>query len=317
MTNHSGHNHEHGHVAGNIKVAFFLNLGFTVVEIIGGLWTNSVAILADAIHDLGDSLALGSAWYLERKSLKAGDRYYSYGYRRFSLLGALVSAVVLVGGSLLVLAEAIPRILQPEHANAQGMVVFAIVGIGVNGIAALRMKDQKGFNARVVTWHLLEDVLGWLAILIVSIILLFKDIHILDPVLSVLITVYILRNVIVSFKQVMNIFLQGTPEGIDILQLERAIEKIRGIIAVHHTHLWSLDGMSHIFSTHAVVSPEISREDMLYIKNAIRGILRHYEIEHSTVEFEYSDEICPIDSGFCRPTQGGARHADGKGSIIH
>lgn len=171
-----------------MSFAFFLNLGFTILEIIGGLWTNSLAVLSDALHDLGDSLALGLAWYLERYSQRASDKVYSYGYGRFSLLGALINSVILIGGSLYILSEAVPRILAPEATNAPGMLFLALVGIAVNGLALFRLKGSQSLNVQMVTWHFLEDALGWVAVLLVSLILLFTNAYILDPILSILIT---------------------------------------------------------------------------------------------------------------------------------
>ncbi|MFH2055081.1 MAG: cation diffusion facilitator family transporter, partial [bacterium] len=170
----------------NLRLAFFLNFGFAILEIGGGLWTNSVAILSDAVHDLGDSLAIASAWFLEKRSQRGGDQKYSYGYRRFSVLGAAINAVVLLVGSFFVLSEAISRLFQPEQSLAEGMIAFAVVGILVNGVAVLRLRGQTSLNASMVAWHLLEDVLGWTAVLVVGVTLLFTDIPILDPILSIL-----------------------------------------------------------------------------------------------------------------------------------
>ena len=144
------HHHPPDRTIGNIRVAFFLNLAFALLEIVGGLWTNSVAILSDAVHDLGDSFALGSAWFLEKYSRKQRDQRYSYGYRRFSVLGSLLNAGVLIGGSIFVLTEAIPRLLSPQESNAEGMVVIAIIGILVNGTAVFRLRGDKSLNASVV-----------------------------------------------------------------------------------------------------------------------------------------------------------------------
>ncbi|MFV0269668.1 MAG: cation diffusion facilitator family transporter, partial [Draconibacterium sp.] len=157
----SHHHHEHNHSGKKLKVAFFLNLGFTVFEIFGGLYVNSVAILSDAIHDLGDSLSLGTAWYLDKKSKKGADSKFSFGYVRFSLLGALINSLVLIGGSVYVIYEAVGRILEPEHSDAGGMIVFALIGIAVNGYAAWKMSGGSSLNEKVVSWHLMEDVLGW------------------------------------------------------------------------------------------------------------------------------------------------------------
>ena len=123
----------------DIQTAFLLNLGFAILEVVGGIWTNSLAIVSDALHDFVDSLSLGLSWYLDVYSEKEEDERYSYGYRRFSLLAAFINVVVLSAGSVLILSEAIPRLWKPERTNAQGMVLLAVVGIAVNGLAALRL----------------------------------------------------------------------------------------------------------------------------------------------------------------------------------
>lgn len=173
MGHNHNHNHSHSHshqIVGDLKLAFFLNLSFAILEIFGGLWTNSLAVVSDAVHDLGDSIALGLAWYLEKYSHKRGNVFFSYGYRRFSSLAALINILILFLGSLYVIFQAIPRLLHPEATNAQGMIVLAIIGIAVNGIAMLRLLKTSSLNGKVVAWHLLEDALGWVAVLIVSII---------------------------------------------------------------------------------------------------------------------------------------------------
>jgi cobalt-zinc-cadmium efflux system protein len=264
-----------------------MNLGFALLEIAGGIWTNSLAIISDAVHDLGDSVALGLAWYLERYSQRGQDRRFSYGYRRFSLLGALISTIILIGGSFFILTEAIPRLLNPEHSNAQGMIAFAVLGIAANGIAALRLRRNKALNSRVVMLHLMEDVLGWVAVLVVSVILLFADIHILDPLLSIAITVWVLYNVIGNVKETLSLFLQGVPRHIDIEALEAVVLSIDGVEAVHHTHVWSLDGEHHILSTHVVVDEETSKEQAIAIKDRVRAASDEIDCEHSTIEIEY------------------------------
>jgi cobalt-zinc-cadmium efflux system protein len=290
-----GHAHAHHHdTVGNIKVAFFLNLAFTILEIVGGLWTNSLAILSDAVHDFGDSLSLGLAWYLERYSEREGDHRYSYGYRRFSLLGALVNTVILLVGSLFLLSEAIPRLIHPEHSNAPGMVLIAVVGILVNGLAVLRLRGDRTFNARVVAWHLLEDVLGWVAVLVVSVTLLFVDIHLLDPLLSILISVYVLYNVVGNLRKTLALFLQAVPEGVDLREIEGRLMAIDSVRSTHHTHVWSIDGQHHVLTTHVVVDPEISREDIMCIKGEIDALGRELDLLHTTVEIEYEGEQCRV-----------------------
>jgi cobalt-zinc-cadmium efflux system protein len=286
---HASHDH---HQIKNLKIAFALNLGFTLLEILGGLATNSIAILSDALHDLGDSLSLGIAWYLEKVSRRGRSRGYSFGYERFSLLGALINTIILIAGSLFVLSEAVPRLLQPEHSNAAGMTLFAVIGIAVNGFAALRLRGGKTLNTQVVAWHLLEDVLGWIAVLIVGITLFFTDIHILDPILSILITLYILYNVIGKFRKTLNVFLLGTPEDVNIEEIERRIVAIEGVQSTHHPHLWSLDGESHVLTMHLVIDEDAGKEDIIRIKQACKLAVEDMQFSHLTLEIEYENEAC-------------------------
>jgi cobalt-zinc-cadmium efflux system protein len=291
MSHPPTHTHTHSHDnASNIRVAFFLNLGFTVFEIVGGIYTNSLAILSDALHDLGDSFSLGMSWYLEKHSHKESDARYSYGYRRFSLLAALINTVILIVGSLFILSEAIPRLLNPEHSNATGMAILAVVGIAVNGLAVLRVRRGHSLNAQVVAWHLFEDVLGWIAVLIVSISLMFTDIHILDPLLSILISLYVLYNVVRSLRRTMALFLQAVPEAVDLPDVEHALLAIPQVQSVHHTHVWSLDGEHHVLTTHLVVDPEATKDDMIRIKQAAAGIAAGMSLEHATIELEFEED---------------------------
>ena len=172
---HHHHHHDHSHDTGNIKVAFFLNLSFTIIEIIGGLMTNSMAILADALHDLGDSLSLGISWFLEKVSEKKPDETFTFGYARFSLLAAFINSMVLIVGSTIILYHVIPRLLNPEPVEASGMLLLSILGIVMNGLAVLRLKKGSSMNEKVVTWHLMEDILGWVVVLVASIVLMFVD----------------------------------------------------------------------------------------------------------------------------------------------
>lgn len=289
MEDQNAHIHDS---ARNIRFAFFLNLAFTIIEIIGGIWTNSLAILSDSLHDLGDSFSLGLAWYLDKYSRKEKDKKYSYGYRRFSLLGALVTTVVLIIGSLFILSEAIPRLISPEHSNAHGMAFLAVAGIIVNGFAVLRVSRSKTFNARVIAWHLMEDVLGWIAVLVVSIVLLFKDIYILDPILSVLITLYVLINVFRNLKKTLALFLQAVPENVNIAEIENKILGIDRVQSIHHLHVWSLDGEHHVLTIHVVVKAESTMEDVRQIKEKINAITDGMDFEHTAIEVECEDHQC-------------------------
>jgi cobalt-zinc-cadmium efflux system protein len=276
----------------NIKWALFLNLAFTLIEFAGGLWTNSLAILSDALHDLGDSTALGLAWFMERLSHKQRTNRYSYGYRRFSLLGALINAVILIAGGLVVLSRAVPRLMNPEPTFAPGMVGFAILGVVVNGIAVYRLRRDSSHNSKMVAWHMLEDVLGWTAVLIVSIILLFSDLYILDPILSVLITSYVLFSVVKRLYTTLALFLQAVPENIDIDAIEERFKALDHVLSTHHTHIWSLDGEHHVLTTHLVVEENISRDEVIGLKGRVRALIKKIKISHITIEIEYGESEC-------------------------
>lgn len=290
-----GHDHSHHHTSGkNLKIAFFLNLSFTILEIIGGLYVNSIAILSDAVHDLGDSLSLGTSWYLDSKSKKKANKKFSFGYRRFSLLGALINSVVLIAGSVYVIYEAIGRLLEPEHSDAEGMVIFAIIGVAVNGYAAWKLSSGKSMNEKVVSWHLLEDVLGWVAVLIVAIVLNFTDNHYLDPALSLLITLYILWNVFKRLKDTLFIFLQGVPKDIDLQEIKSRIKDVNNIASLHHVHIWSLEGENHVFTAHIKLENISDFQELLDAKSEIKDILEEYKFDHYTIETELDSETCQL-----------------------
>lgn len=296
MAHNHDHSHHHAHGGeGRIKTAFFLNLFFTIAEFIGGYFTNSLAIMSDALHDLGDSFSLGIAWYLSKVAKKEEDKNFSFGYKRFSLLGALINSVVLIIGSFFILSEAVPRIFNPEPSHAQGMLIFAIAGIVINGLAAFNLRSGKSMNEKVVSWHLLEDVLGWAAVLIVSIILMFTDLYILDPLLSLLITLYVLFNVVKNLKETLKIFLQGTPEEINMDDIEKRILSVGGVESVHHLHVWSLDGELHILTAHVVSKGVRDIKEAMLLKKKIRAALTDTHIEHVTMELEFEGENCCME----------------------
>lgn len=304
MTHGDTHSHthasqqSHGHSHGkpdNIRLAFFLNLAFTILEIIGGLLTNSVAIISDAIHDLGDSLSLGLAWFLENYAGRESDTKYSYGYRRFSLLGALINSSVLLVGSALILSRSVPRLFAPEPTDETGMLVLAVIGIVVNGIGMIRLRGDSSMNARVIGLHLLEDVLGWVAVLIVSIVLFFTDLYILDPLLSILITAWIVFNVVRNLRETLSVFLQRVPRDMDLADIIDRIRQVENVVDTHHTHIWSLDGEHHVLSTHIIVAPETTRQQVICVKGDIKTVLEEFHLDHLTLDIEYGDADCAMD----------------------
>ncbi len=273
-----------------MRVAFFLNASFTIIELIGGILTNSMAILSDALHDLGDSLSLGVAWYLEKISKKGPDQRFSFGYGRFSLLGALLTSMVLIIGAVVILMNVIPRIMAPQPVHAEGMLGLAILGIVVNGLAALRLRKSHSFNEKMAAWHLLEDVLGWVAVFVVSIVLMFYNVPILDPLLSLGITFYVLYNVIKNLKKIFRVLLQEVPAHLSMEQLEKELESIPGVVRVYHTHLWSLEGTRNFLSTHLVIKGIMLKEEVIQVKKEALDRMGRYGIDHVTLQIDYPEE---------------------------
>ncbi len=290
------HSHDHKHSqkngGGGLGVAFLLNLGFTLLEIAGGLWTNSVAILADAVHDSGDCLSLGTAWLLQRVSRRESDTRFTYGYQRFNVLGALITGVVLTIGIGFILWKAIPRLFSPEEVNGPGMMILAVVGILMNGAAFLKLRGGTSISEKVAGWHLLEDTLGWIAVLVGGGILYLGGPSIIDPLLSIGISLYILWNVLKNLKQVMQVFLQRAPASFDVEKFQRQVMEIPNVRSLHHAHVWTLDGEHHVLTTHVVMAPGSSRDDVIRLKQEICRFLEDLSIEHLTVDVELENEPC-------------------------
>ncbi len=282
------HQHKESNREKNIKIAVFLNLGFTVFEIIGGLWANSLAILSDALHDFGDSIALITSFIAEKKAKQPADAKRTYGYQRLSLFSAVFAAVVLVSGSLLILTRAIPRLFFPEHSNATGMMALAVVGIIVNSLAMWRLKQGQSQNEKVLTWHMIEDVLGWLVIFIGGGLIYFWDNHLIDPIMTIGFTLFVLWGVIKNLKNTLNILMQGVPEHINLAKIKGALLALKSVEKVHDIHVWSLEGETDVFSGHIVVNEAVLADPELInnLKKRIKRVLKNLHIEHSTIEFE-------------------------------
>ncbi|MGN0189989.1 MAG: cation diffusion facilitator family transporter [Candidatus Cryptobacteroides sp.] len=285
-----GHNHTHSHsnAGKNISTAFFLNAFFVIVELVGGILTNSIAILTDSLHDFGDCLSLAIAWFLQKKSEQPRDKKYSYGYKRFSLLGSIFLSGVLTVSSILVLIEAGKRIASPQEVSAQGMLWMAVFGIIINGASALSVKRGSSMNERAVFLHIMEDVLGWVGVLIAGIVMMFAEVPVLDPLLSVCISIWVLVNVCRNLKSVFKVFLQATPSDVPLEELSSRIAEIEDVQSIHDLHIWSLDGESHIMTLHIVTDVPSTSE----IKSQVLAIARDYHIVHTTIEFEPGGTVC-------------------------
>lgn len=290
---HHSHDHHHHHATGNIKVAFWLNTGFAILELIGGLYTNSVAILSDSLHDFGDSLSLGLSYYFQKKSVKQRDDSFSYGYKRFSLLGAFINSIVLLVGSIFIIQEVIGRLIHPEPSDAKGMLFFALIGVGVNAAAMLRLRKGTTINERVVSLHFIEDILGWIAVLVGSIVMMFFDVPLLDPILSLAITSFILFNVYKNLKSAFIIILQGVPENINLHEIRKKLLALNGVKDVHDLRVWTMDGLYNVLTLH-VVTNEQSLQQSDLLKKEVRHELQHLNVAHTTIEMETSDHHCEM-----------------------
>ena len=285
------HHHHHVHEVRSqsdsaILSAFFLNAGFAVIEFIGGHYTNSTAIKSDAIHDLVDSLTLPFSYFAEKMSHKEEDEIFTFGYRRFSVLAALINGLVLLGGTGYVIYEAIGRLYEPEPVVASGMIVFALLGIGVNGLAAFKLKRSGGLNSKMIMLHLLEDILGWVAVLVVSVILMFKPWYFLDSVLSILISLVVIRGVYKNFISIGSILLQKFPAG---LEKNRIREKILSYDCVQDVHLvrgWSIDESKFYLTLHVRVSLDTTMGQLDSLRKEIETFLREEDVLYSTIQFE-------------------------------
>lgn len=270
----------------NILFAFILNLGFSIFEFLGGLVTNSVAILSDSIHDMGDALSIGISFFLEKKSKKKPDNNYTYGYTRYSVLGGLITTVILLVGSILVIYNAIGRIINPVEVNYKGMIIFAVVGVIMNFLAAYLTREGDSINQKSVNLHMLEDVLGWVVVLIGAIVMNFTDIRIIDPIMSIGVSLFILINTLKNLKEILDLFLEKTPQNIDIDKLKDHLNKIEGVDDIHHIHVWSIDGYNNYATMHIVTKSN----DIKKIKVKIREELEEHGICHAILETE--DEAC-------------------------
>ena len=270
----------------NILIAFLLNMFFAIFEFFGGLLTNSVAILSDSIHDLGDGISIGISYFMERKSKKKADNKYTYGYVRYSVLGGVITTTILLVGSILVIIGAVNRLFNPVEVNYGGMIIFAILGVIINFIALYVTREGDSINQKSVNLHMLEDVLGWVVVLIGAIIMNFVDIKILDSIMSIGVSLLILFNSLKNLKKVLDLFLEKTPNDIDIEELKKHLLEINNVDDIHHIHVWSIDGYNNYATMHIVSKAK----DISKIKKEIREELLEHNICHAILETE--EKIC-------------------------
>lgn len=280
------HIHLHSDATGkNILSAFFINLSFTVISLIGGWLTNSMAIISDSIHDLGCTLSIALAWVFERIAGHKPTRHFTFGYQRFTLLGAFVNAFILLSGSSVVLYESIKRLMSPEEVDAEGMLWFALLAILFKGLAAWRTWRGSSVNQRMVSLHLLGDCLGWVAVLLASLVMMFVEIPLLDPILSVCISLYILYNVVHNLIVAFRIVLEGVPSAVDYTALKAEVARLDGVASLRELRLWSMDNEHH--AAEVVLTTTLTTlTETEALKATIRTLLDQHGVEHSVIEVE-------------------------------
>ena len=266
-----------------VWVAFFLNLSYAIVEFIAGGIFGSSAVLADSVHDLGDAIAIGISALLETISNREEDGQYTLGYKRFSLLGAILTAVILMIGSVLVILENITKIVHPQPVNEEGVLWLGIIAVSINVLASLVVRKGKTKNESILSLHFLEDTLGWLAVILMAIILRFTDWYILDPLLSLVISIFILTKAIPRFWSALKIFLDAVPEGVDIKQVMSDLEGLDNVASLNQLNLWTMDGLEKNAIVHVCLK-EI--EQMETCKEFIRNLLKDCGFQNITIEVD-------------------------------
>ena len=268
-----------------VWIAFFLNLSYAIVEFIAGGIFGSSAVLADSVHDLGDAIAIGISALLETISNREEDRHYTLGYKRFSLLGALVTAVILITGSILVILENIAKIFHPQSVNDEGIFWLGIIAITINVLASLVIRKGQTKNESILSLHFLEDTLGWVAVILMAIVLRFTDWYILDPLLSIAISFFVLSKALPRFWSTLKIFLDAVPEGVDIQKIKTDLAELDHVASINQLNLWTMDGLEKNAIIHLCLE---DWEQMTETKNQVRQLLEERGIQNITIEVDTS-----------------------------
>lgn len=274
--------HHHKKAGENLAFVFFMNLVFNIIVIVGGLATNSMAILADCIHDMSDTISIALAWALEKVAQKDSTDKYSYGYQRFSILGAVIISVFVIIMAFVILNEAIPRLFHPEGVDAQGMLLVAIVGIIFKSISVYRLHEGETFNEKAILFHQMGDVFEWVAILVLSLVLMFWDgAPYLDPFVSIGIALWLIFNLARNLYKSVEVLLQKTPDNFDVSEFKNSILEIDGVNDIDDFHIWSLDGIDSVMTLKVDVD---FGKDVEEIKKEIYAISGKYHVVDITIE---------------------------------
>lgn len=276
--------HHHKNASENLAFVFFMNLAFNIIVIVGGIATNSMAILADCIHDMSDTISIAFSWFLEHIAQKDSSDKYSYGYQRFSILGAVIVSVFVIFMAFIILSEAVPRLFAPESVDAGGMLAVAVIGIIFKSISVHRLHDGETFSEKAILFHQLGDVFEWVAILILSLVLMFWDgASYLDPFISIGIALWLLFNLGRNLYKSFEVLLQKTPNHFDVEEFKHGVLNIEGVKSFDDFHVWSLDGIDSVLTLKVSIENFNNQEK---IKKEIHNLSSEYHIVDITVEFD-------------------------------
>lgn len=290
---HHHHHHDHGHHhhhSNNKKVlfiSFLLIFTFMIVEVIGGILTNSLALLSDAAHMLSDAFALGLSLFAFKLSEKVSNSNKTYGYKRFEILAAFINGITLLVISLYIFWEAYHRFLEPPNVSGT-MLWIAVIGFLVNVIVALILikggDTKNNLNLRSALLHVLGDLLGSVGAIIAGLLILFFDWNIADPIASVIVAVLILVSGYRVTSDSVHILMEGTPTDLSITDIEKCLTSLEGVINIHDLHVWTITSDFPALSCHLVVEEHIDRDELL--KEAAKLLDEKFSIEHSTIQME-------------------------------
>lgn len=288
--------HKHESKEGkNLFITLILNFLISLVEIVGGIFSNSLSLISDALHNFSDGFALLIAYFAMRVSRRDPNFKNTFGYKRIQILAALFNAATLVVICVFLLYEAYQRFLSPEEIKSKTMLIVAVIGLVANllGVLLLKSHSRNSLNIKSAYLHLIGDTFSSVAVIIGGILIYFYQIYWVDPLITVLISLYIIKETISILLETYHILMQSTPKGIDILQISKEIQEIDKIKDIHHVHIWSLSEKETHFEAHVDLTQDLKTSECEQIIKKIEALLHHrYQINHVTLqmEFEFCDD---------------------------
>ena len=284
--------HEHHHsteVSGSrLLITMLLNFFITIIEIIGGIFSGSLSLLSDAFHNFSDGIAIIISYIAIKLSKKPRSLKYTFGLKRAEILAAIINSSVLIIISFFLIKEAFDKLYSPQKINGSLMLIVAVGGLIANIIGTILLKkgSDKNINLKAAYLHLLSDAISSLAVIIGAVFIIYFNIYWLDPLLTILISLYILKEAYGIVKEALDIIMMSSPAEIDVQYLSELVKLIPGVINIHHVHLWKLNDTDIHFESH-VETENILIDDTNIMQEQIKELLHDkFEITHTTLQFE-------------------------------